>query len=210
MVTKKKTIAIDFDDVLYDAEVVARSLIEHGIAPESVKTWEMTEVPPEVVSIIRARFHDPAYMCDPAGMIPEAVKAVKRIAWLGYRVIVISSRAADIAEQTKEIVKKLMPCVDEVFIVGLGGDKTKIMKEQEVVLLIDDGPHNIEAAMKAGIPCTLISNIRTNHNKKLAKKLKRRKASRLVAPSLATVAAWLESMTRNTLTDYEVRKSLEG
>lgn len=206
----RKTIALDFDDVLYDAEVVARTLIENNIEPSTVKTWEMTEVPAEVVKIIKGRFHDPAFMCDPEEMIPEAVQAAKKIAKLGYRVIVISSRAPEVSEQTKVLVKQMIPEVDEVFLVGIGGDKVAILKEQEAILLIDDGPHNIEAAMEAGITCTLISNKRTRHNHKLAKRLRRRNAVRLVAPSLATVAAWLSAMKRPLVTDYEVRHALES
>ena len=194
--------------MLYDADVVARTLEECGIDPSEVVSWDLHEATPEAVALIKARFHEPAYMCDEEALIPESVAAIRRLAHMGYRVIIVTSRAAELEDSTRALVKKYMPDVSEVYLVGLGGSKVDVLKEQQAQLLIDDGPHNVEAAMEAGIPCTLISNIRTAHNHKLARKLRRRVGTRLVAASLSVVVSWFERR-KPTVTDYEVRHSME-
>jgi 5'(3')-deoxyribonucleotidase len=204
---KKGTIALDFDDVLYDADVVSRALVEHGIDPDTVRSWEMKEVPPDIVKIIRERFHKPEYMCDPEGLIPESLVAVRRLARLGYRLIVVTCRAHEIADETRALIAKFCPDVSEVFVIGLGGNKVATLKAQEAILLIDDGPHNIEAVDEVGIPFVLISNRKTTYNHKLAKRLRRRVGTGLVAASLSVVVSWFQRR-KPTITDYEVREQI--
>ncbi len=192
----KGTIAFDLDDVLYSYDVISRTLEEHGVDPASVTTWEMTEAPQNVVNIIRERFRDAKYMCNPVGLMPDAILAIKKIIKLGYRCIVVSSRAPEIASQTRIMIKKVLPDISGIFLVGIGGSKVEILKRQCCHLLIDDGPHNIQDAMAAGINCILISNRKTLHNHQFADQLRQTNRKKTIAPSLTVIANWLAAADR--------------
>ena len=163
-----KTICVDLDNVLFEADVNKDTIKEFGL--DTIQyTWDLLEIPEYCRTEIQKRFKLPKYMCN---LRPCEFAINKVNYWInqGYEIICLTARALEIENETKEMVKKHFPNIKETIVVN--GSKLEKLKEIKPVLFIDDGPKYVMESIKLGYNTIMISNQHTLYNHYIRDKVK--------------------------------------
>jgi 5'-nucleotidase len=162
---KQLTILIDLDSILADLNLVWYSTWNDrtgdNLTPEKVLSWDVHKYcngfePMEVYSILNA----PGFY-QRLPVLPGAIEAVRTLWDDGHRIIIVTAapHEAPTAHYDKRIwVNKHLPFLGEAEIVST---HSKDVIKGDV--LIDDGPHNIEAFRKQN-PAGFIATIEYPYN----------------------------------------------
>lgn len=152
-------VALDIDDTLFKNTVLRDVLNEHDFT--GTYSWDLHEIPENVLSIVRSRFADPMYMCTvkPFDGNPEVIKDMHS---KGFELYAVTSRLESVHAQTRDMIKEHFPEIRDVYF----GNETKrdILIDQGFNMLIDDSPKYIKEIMDTDIQKILISNSHTPYN----------------------------------------------
>lgn len=119
--------------------------------------WHFTGWPENLRQEISRLFRDENFMCNCmtfSGVIPTLYK------WkdVGHSIIIITARAPEIREGTRQMVSRLFPMIDKLLFVGIDESKRDLMVSEKLDMWIDDAPHGIQQALDLGIKPYLIHN----------------------------------------------------
>lgn len=167
-------IALDIDDTLFFNPIVPNVIKEFGL-DVTVHSWDMHELGEDVLGILYKRFLMPEYMCN---LEPTEGTIEKVHSWheKGYRMVGLTARKPIIQNETREMVKKYFPYIEDVFCAGeyrtdnpahpiMNKGKNIALVKEGCHILIDDGGHNIEASLHLPwMKRYLISNEHTSYN----------------------------------------------
>jgi 5'(3')-deoxyribonucleotidase len=110
-------------------------------------------------------FSDPVIMCEKIVPIDGTQNKIREWFNRGFNLNVITSRADILQFKTVEMISILYPEISSVHFCPINKDKNEILIDKKIDIFIDDGPHNIESALKLkNINCIMISNKYTRYN----------------------------------------------
>lgn len=159
-------IFIDLDQTLFYNDIIMDTIEELNLSftREDVDDWEMSRLPKCCIDIILQKWKDPNYMCNPqyVKLINGVYDQLSYWKYLCHDLYCITSRDSIIANETKEMIKTMLPQISETIVVN--GSKLEALQQHKPDLLIDDCHYHIMDAMKLGIKGIMISNRFTPYN----------------------------------------------
>jgi len=109
------------------------------------------------------------------GLKPIDGCSEKLIEWKnqGHKTLIVTARPESLKVCTKKLIERKLGAVHKIILVGWGSDKEEVFRNEKVNVVVDDGPHCINAALRVGVPIIyMISNKYTKYNWDLRKNKK--------------------------------------
>ena len=154
-------IIIDLDNVLFDNTVVTDICTEAGIEPP--RHWDLHDLPKEIQEKCWNAFKDKNLMCY-LKPYPQAIGIDIKLKEAGHKVFVVTARSSNLHDETKAMVVKHFPFVDDIVLVG-DWDKTETYKKLKADVVIDDHVEHIYQAISVDVKYPiLVSNDTTPYN----------------------------------------------
>ncbi len=161
-------IGIDLDTTLIKLPHMELASEELGVdfRETDVYDWKFEKGFPESFrKRIFEMFSDPIVMCEKVLPIEGTQQKIKEWFNKGYNLNIITSRNDDLQFKTVEMINKLYPEISAIHFCPMNHSKNQILIDNKIDVFIDDGPHNIENALKiSGLNCILLSNKYTHYN----------------------------------------------
>lgn len=160
-------VALDVDDTLFKNTVIHDALVEFDF--HGTYSWDLHEIPPDILAIIKQRFAEPSYMCslEPFDGTQQVITAMNNS---GMELHAVTSRLPSVHDETKTMISKVFPEIQSVF---FGSDsKRTILMDNKFDMLIDDSPKYLEEVVDLDIKKILISNKYTPYNFEFKNKFK--------------------------------------
>jgi len=83
----------------------------------------------------------------------------------GHKTLIVTARPESLRECTTRLIERKFEAAYRVVLVGWGSDKEEVFRNEKVDIVIDDGPHCINAALRVGVPIIyMICNKYTKYN----------------------------------------------
>ncbi len=162
-------ICCDLDSVLVipPAIEIASEDLGYDYNETHVSHFDLAMFPEDMRQRVFRYYTDPVIMCEKVRIIEGAQDKIKQWKSEGHKIYVITARDHSLYDQTWEMVYKNFPEMDDVFLVGVLGNKNPALEELSCDLFIDDSPSNVTNAIEIGIKSILISNKYTKYNHQL-------------------------------------------
>lgn len=162
------TIALDLDDTLVDTTSVLLDWIEgrtgRRLPDERLVAYELGTDAAETDAIVAA-FHADR-MDREIRALDGAAEACRQLATSGFRLVVVTSRKAEISAHTIDLVERCFPATfAEIHSIGYTVDKAATLRDRDVALFIDDHFRHVAQAASAGIPSILFRDLPWNRNR---------------------------------------------
>lgn len=160
-----QVIAVDFDDVIFDCNATLaeyhNATYETNYAPADMTSWQLEdtwgctldEAVRRVGEYLKTEFHNQAPLIEGAS---EGLKELKR---LGYRIVLVTSRADDVRPQTEAwIARNIEGSFDEMHFINHFDastprfwSKADVCREIGAGVLLEDAVHHSENVAGSGI-----------------------------------------------------------